>query len=108
LHAKQPEDVIHSYLEGLSTVVLVDAVINTGKSIVEVVHHMERSHPKLRIAIVAGTVQQGAIGDQGTLTTTLSRYEGLSLAVLRVSENGFAGTKGTDTGNRLFNTTHLE
>ena len=108
LHANESEDVTPQYLEGLSAVVLVDAVINTGKSMVEFVHHIKHLCPKLRIAIVAGTVQQKAIGDHGTLTKPLSGYTGLSLAALRVSENSFAGTRGTDTGNRLFNTTHLE
>ena len=108
LNAEQPKDSTPQYLEGLSTLVLVDAVVNTGKMIVDYVRRMKRLSPKFRMVIVAGRVQQGAIRERESLAKPLSRYNGLSLAALRVSENIFTDTKGADTGNRLFNTTHLD
>lgn len=36
-----------------------------------------------------------------------SKPEDFNLVALRQSENQFTGSRGTDTGNRLFNTTHL-
>lgn len=108
LHAKQPDEVTSEHLEDLSTVVLVDSIINTGKSIVDFVHRLKRMRPNLRIIVLAGTVQNGAISGRKSLTMPLKGYTDVSLIALRLSENRFTGTKSTDTGNRLFNTTQLE
>jgi uracil phosphoribosyltransferase len=108
VHAKQPEDIDVEQLEGISTVVLVDAVVNTGKRIVDFVHHVKRMKPSLLVVIVAGTVHMAAISESGSLTKPLEGYGSLSVVALRVADNKFTATKGTDTGNRLFNTTHLD
>ncbi|KAK3312150.1 hypothetical protein B0H66DRAFT_632633 [Apodospora peruviana] len=44
----------------------------------------------------------------GLLGRMLATDEKLSLVALRLSENKFTGRGGTDTGNRLFNTPHLD
>jgi uracil phosphoribosyltransferase len=106
MHAR--EDIAVEQLEGISTVVLVDAVVHTGKSIVDFVHHVKHMKPSLRVVIVAGTVRKAAISESGSLAKPLEGYRSLSLVALRLSDNKFTGTKSTDTGNRLFNTTHLD
>lgn len=42
-----------------------------------------------------------------SLAQALDRDANLSLVALRLSGNKFTGRRTTDTGNRLFNTTHL-
>jgi hypothetical protein len=61
---------------------------------------------KFRIVVVVGVVQADAVAESHSLAKVMRCY-GVSMVVLRVSENKFTGTKTTDTGNRLFNTTHL-
>lgn len=108
LHSKRPEDVTAEHMTGITTVLLVDAVVNTRKSVVEYVQHLKQTRPDLRIVVLAGTVQKEAVSGQRTLTILLRGYKDVSLVALRLSENKFTGTRSTDTGNRLFNTTHLD
>jgi len=97
------------HLEGKWTVILVDGVINTGESIVKFVRHIrEKLSRQIRIVIVAGVVQKGAVGKSGMLQTGLAGMGDVSLVALRTSGNAWKGTGGTDTGNRLFNSTHLD
>ncbi|KAF9874895.1 uracil phosphoribosyltransferase [Colletotrichum karsti] len=104
LHAKQPEDMTKGHVEGKKAVFLVDSVINSGKSVKEFVDHVRALDSRIRIAVVAGVVQERAITD---VMRPLSRIADLSLVALRLSEKKFTGQGGTDTGNRLFNTTNL-
>jgi uracil phosphoribosyltransferase/phosphoserine phosphatase/adenylylsulfate kinase-like enzyme len=106
IHAGQPADVKLHHLRGQLTLVLVDSVVNSGKTIVEFVRHVRSLHPTIRIVIVAGVVQAQAVSEAG-LPQALAGHTGLSLVALRQSDNKFTGTGTTDTGNRLFNTTHL-
>jgi uracil phosphoribosyltransferase/phosphoserine phosphatase len=102
LHANDPDDINLHHLEGQITVVLVDSVVNSGKTVIEFVEHIRKLHTTIRIVVVAGVVQAGFIAEG-----SLNRYHSLSLAALRISDNKFTGGGETDTGNRLFNTTHL-
>lgn len=76
---------------------LVDSVINSGRSMLNLASHVRLLASDARITIVAGVVQK-------KFFTGLRLDERRELLVaLRVSENKFSGSQGTDTGNRLFN-----
>ncbi|OOF91460.1 hypothetical protein ASPCADRAFT_57672 [Aspergillus carbonarius ITEM 5010] len=107
LHAFKAEDVKAHHVQGKATVLVVDSVINNGTTIINFVHHIRTLKKKLRIVVVAGVVQARAIAPNGPLRT-LARYGGLTVVALRRSDNKYTGTKGTDTGNRLFNTVDLD
>ncbi|PNP80421.1 hypothetical protein FNYG_06020 [Fusarium nygamai] len=106
IHASSAEDAMMHHAQGQSNVILVDSVINSGKSIIEFIKRVVRLEPNINITVVAGVVQAEAIAEDHLFAKMMRRY-GAGLVALRVSENKFTGTKATDTGNRLFNTTHL-
>ncbi|KAH8722702.1 uracil phosphoribosyltransferase-domain-containing protein [Phaeosphaeriaceae sp. PMI808] len=105
IHANRPEDVKLHHLQNQSTVVLVDSVVNSGKSVVEFVQAIRKLHDTIRIVVVAGVVQDKSVF--GGSLESLGRCGNLSVVALRLS-NKFTGRGTTDTGNRLFNTTHLD
>ena len=106
VHARDADDIKLHHLEGQLTVILVDSVVNTGKTIVESVEQIRKLHATIRIVIVAGVVQAQCVSG-GSLNQALARHANLHLIALRLSETKFTGSGTTDTGNRLFNTTHL-
>ncbi|KAF8243481.1 hypothetical protein K440DRAFT_55619 [Wilcoxina mikolae CBS 423.85] len=106
VHAKRPEDIEPHHLLQQHTVVLVDSVVNSGKSVVNFVRHIRSLHATIRIVVVAGVVQAQSVSE-GSVAQTLARNGKFSLIALRLSNNKFTGRGTTDTGNRLFNTTHL-
>ncbi|KAL4899035.1 hypothetical protein BDW74DRAFT_171803 [Aspergillus multicolor] len=81
-----PEDVKQHHLEGNSTIILVDTVINNGDTVV--------------------VVQEKTVALDSPLQSVV-RPDDLTIVALRLSENIYTGSGGTDTGNRLFNTTYL-
>lgn len=109
VHAKNPEDLRGEHLQGRKSVILVDSVINSGKSMALFVRHVRALAPEARIVIVAGVVQKGALteGEYAMQTLASESERGVTLVALRVSDNKFTGRGGTDTGHRLFNTTYL-
>ncbi|KAK4905606.1 hypothetical protein LTR49_025117 [Elasticomyces elasticus] len=107
VHAKKVEDLKAGHLRDQSTVILVDAVINTGQSIIEFVEHVRKLKPRIRIVVVAGVVQADTVKPGGTIRK-LSLERDLSVVALRLSENSYKGHKATDTGDRLFNTTEVD
>jgi phosphoribosylpyrophosphate synthetase len=82
---------------------LVDAVINSGGSVVEFVRHIrEKLSRQIRIVIVAGVMQEGAISKimqeegktvvkDGLLKTGLVGMGDVLLVALRTSGNSFPG-----------------
>lgn len=106
LHAKSTGDIKLEHLTDKKTVVLVDSVVNSGKSIADFVQVVRGLNSKIRIAVVAGVVQADAVACG--MLKDVAREEEIDLVALRISENKFVGSKTTDTGNRLFNSTHLE
>ncbi|MCJ1310708.1 hypothetical protein MMC25_004374 [Agyrium rufum] len=106
VHAGRPNDIMNHHLQGQCTMVLVDSVVNSGKTVVRFVQHIRNLHATIQIVVIAGVVQAESIL-RGRLAQVLACDAKLSLIALRVSENKFAGRGTTDTGNRLFNTTHL-
>ena len=107
LHAKKAGDITLDYLEAQATVILVDSVVNTGKTIVDAVRHIRKLHATIRIVVVAGVVQKECVS-KNSLKDALAGLMGIHLVTLRYSDTKFTGSKATDTGNRLFNTTHLD
>ncbi|RPA92079.1 hypothetical protein L873DRAFT_1711496 [Choiromyces venosus 120613-1] len=106
VHAKRPEDIEPNHLLRQHTVVLVDSVVNSGKTVVNFVQHVRSLHATIRIVVVAGVVQAQSVSE-GSPAHALARRTNFSLVALRLSDNKFTGRGTTDTGNRLFNTTHL-
>jgi uracil phosphoribosyltransferase/adenylate kinase/phosphoserine phosphatase len=106
IHASSPDQIMLHHLQGQLTLVLVDSVVNSGKTVVQFVQHVRNLHATIRIVVVAGVVQAQSIAGV-SLAQALARHAKLSLVALRLSDNKFTGRGTTDTGNRLFNTTHL-
>ncbi|OCL13444.1 hypothetical protein AOQ84DRAFT_372188 [Glonium stellatum] len=106
IHASRPDNINLSHLQGQLAIVLVDSVVNSGKTVLQFVQHIRKLDATIRIVVVAGVVQAQSIS-VGGLAQALSTRTNLSLVALRVSDNKFTGRGATDTGNRLFNTTHL-
>ncbi|KAL8876416.1 MAG: hypothetical protein Q9198_005386 [Flavoplaca austrocitrina] len=110
VHAKDPQDVKMHHLEGQLSLILVDSVINTGKSIVEFIGYIRNHiHATIHIVVVAGVVQAKCVtgDDGGSLIRQVTSFARVHIVALRLSETSFVGSRQTDTGNRLFNTTHL-
>lgn len=61
VHAKKPEDLKPEHLKDQKTVLLVDSVINSGKSVVEFLQYLEEIKPGIRIVIIAGVVQEDTL-----------------------------------------------
>jgi uracil phosphoribosyltransferase len=61
IHANNAEDVKPHHLQEQGTVLLVDSVVNSGKSIVEFVEHIRKLHATIRIVVVAGVVQTQSV-----------------------------------------------
>ncbi|RBA21235.1 hypothetical protein FPRO05_07549 [Fusarium proliferatum] len=106
IHASTAGDVKIHHVQGQSNVILVDSVVNSGKRVIEFIKRVVRLEPSSSVTVVAGVVKAEAIAEDH-LFAKVMRRNGAGLVALRVSENKFTGTKTTDTGNRLFNTTHL-
>ncbi|KAJ0334344.1 hypothetical protein COL5a_000398 [Colletotrichum fioriniae] len=102
IHANRATELTKENLVGVKTLLLLDSVVNSGKSVKGFVDRVRRLKLEIRIVIV---VQAKAISD---VLEPLACKGDLSLVSLRLSENKFTGSGGTDTGNRLFNTVHLD
>ncbi|ERF72193.1 hypothetical protein EPUS_02080 [Endocarpon pusillum Z07020] len=106
VHASSPNDIMLHHLQGQLTLLLVDSVVNSGKTVVQFVQHVRNLHATIRIVVVTGVAQAQSVFS-GSVAQALARHARVSLVALRISENKFTGRGTTDTGNRLFNTTHL-
>lgn len=106
VHAATPTDLQLHHVEGQDLVILADSVINSGKSVRDFIQRVRQLRSQCRIVIAAGVTQAHTVARNGDFARMLRRYD-VSVVTLRVSDNKFTGTKGTDTGNRLYNTTHL-
>ena len=103
IHAHYPNDITPHHLQGQQTIVLVDSVVNSGRTVLQFLQYIRDIMASVRVIIVAGVIQSGFLS-----APELARYKNVDLIALRLSENKFTGKGTTDTGNRLFNTTHLE
>ncbi|KAH7120460.1 uracil phosphoribosyltransferase-domain-containing protein [Dactylonectria macrodidyma] len=107
IHAASAADIKEHHVARQRTVILVDSVVNSGKTLIEFIEHVHDLQANIRIVVVAGVVQAEALSETHALTQLMGRH-GASIVALRLSDNKYTGTKNTDTGNRLFNTTHLD
>lgn len=106
-HAKIPSDLHQDNLKNIATIILVDSVVNTGKSVLEFVQHIRSLHATIRIVVVAGVIHSPAIS-RSRVAWSLGRFNGPYFVALRFSDNQFTGRGFTDTGNRLFRTVHMD
>jgi Uracil phosphoribosyltransferase len=91
-------------------------VINSGKSLAQYLKHIQslviaadHALDHLRVHVIAGVMQSEAALSTSVLAQ--QRYiagTAVTYHVLRISDNKYTGKGGTDTGNRLFNTTNLK
>ncbi|KAL4952141.1 uracil phosphoribosyltransferase-domain-containing protein [Aspergillus filifer] len=107
MHAHEPKNIARKHLDGNVTVVLADSVINSGKTAVEFIQHIRDLHGSIRIIFVAGVVQD-QVTKEGSELSKLARSIDFTIVALRISENKYTGKGATDTGHRMFNTTHLD
>ncbi|KAK7928626.1 hypothetical protein PG985_005624 [Apiospora marii] len=107
LHGSRPDDIKQHPLREKQTVVLVDSVVNSGKTVAEFVQHVHKLKTDIGVAIVAGVVQSEVISEGNVVREAIICRGDVDLIALRLSENKFTGRGTTDTGNRLFNTTYL-
>jgi uracil phosphoribosyltransferase/phosphoserine phosphatase/gluconate kinase len=106
LHAKNPEDLKPEYLQGRRTIILADAVVNKGDTIADFVNFIRPKDASVCIIVMTAVAQKACV-ETGRFADLLAKDKKLNLIALRLSENSYKGTKGTDTGHRLFNTTFL-
>ncbi len=84
-----------------SIVVIVDSVINTGKSLLKIISQLQEANPNIEIVIAANVIQEKA----------LHLFDNYKLFAIRTSANSFKGQNqatqigntGPDTAERLFN-----
>lgn len=107
VHAKRPEDIQSHHLKGKAQVILVDAVVNSGKTAMEFVETIRTIDANIHIVFVAGVVQAECVSPDSAIYKSLTDVGNISLIALRISDTKFTGSGTTDTGNRLFNTTHI-
>ena len=72
----------------------------------EFVKRIKKLGSDARIVVIAGVAQNDTVAENGPLARV--GRDGLTVVALRFSENKYTGKCGTDTGNRLFNTTRLD
>jgi uracil phosphoribosyltransferase len=106
LHAKNPEDLKPEYLRGRRTIILADAVVNKGDTIADFVDFIRSKDASVCIIVMTAVAQKACV-ETGRFADLLAKDKKLNLIALRLSGNSYKGTKGTDTGHRLFNTTFL-
>ena len=81
--------------------------MNSGKTVVEFLQTIRSLDNMICIVVVAGVVQAQCVSPESMVYKTLSACRNINLVALRLSDTKFTGSGTTDTGNRLFNTTHL-
>ncbi|KAI9780695.1 MAG: hypothetical protein M1816_002773 [Peltula sp. TS41687] len=86
VHASRPDDIKLHHLQGQVTVVLVDSVVNSGKTVVEFVQAVRNLHATIRIVVVAGVVQAQCVSQGSLINQALAGYGNLSLVALRLSD----------------------
>ncbi|KAJ7884434.1 hypothetical protein B0H13DRAFT_1628726, partial [Mycena leptocephala] len=107
VHAKKPEELTDEHVKGRETVVLVDSVVNSEKSVEEFVQHIRALDSTIRIVVIAGVIQAQSLSD-GILEDILARDENVGFVCLRLSDNKYTGIGTTDTRNQLLNGAHLD
>lgn len=90
-NAKDAADIKLHHPQGQLTVILVDSVVNTGKTILEFVQHARKLHATNRIVLVHGVVQVLCVSEGG-LKQTRANYAKPHLVELRLYNTKFTGS----------------
>jgi uracil phosphoribosyltransferase len=98
-----------SMLAVATHVMIVDSVVNEGKSIRRVLRHLL----KIASSSIAGSPRPHMYVLTGVMQMQAARvmpveFPHVRFLALRLSENMYTGRGGTDTGNRLFGTTTVQ
>nr|XP_018913923.1 PREDICTED: uncharacterized protein LOC109041876 [Bemisia tabaci]XP_018913924.1 PREDICTED: uncharacterized protein LOC109041876 [Bemisia tabaci] len=97
-------------LRDQSTIIVADAVINSGGTIAKYVKAIREKNRSARIVVFAGVTQEDAVFDKNGRRAYLSMELGhldVTIVSLRISANKYRGSGHVDTGNRIFNTPHI-
>lgn len=118
VHAKDPSEILDIDLSHCKTLILVDYVLNNGKTIREFIRNISKRsvyQGLLDVKVLIGVTQKKAIrgieaefGKLGGATLWNSCIRSVSFYSLRVSDNKYKGIGQTDTGHRLFGTTYRD
>jgi hypothetical protein len=81
IHANRPEDIMLHHLQGQLTVVLVDSVVNSGRTVVQFVRRVRDLNATIRILVVAGVVQAQSVSE-GSLAQALAGHVKLRMGWL--------------------------
>lgn len=106
VHTNAPSDIKPHHINGQNQIVL-NSVMNSGKKGVEFSRTIRNLNPKVRIVVTIGVVQTQCVSPESMAHRTLSQLGNINLVALRLSDTKFTGSGTTDTGNRLFSSTHL-
>ena len=93
--------VLSSGIKDLWRVVIVDSVINTGKSIMRIIDELKNHNPSIDVIIAANVIQNEAVElfkDYLVFATRLSKN-----SFVGVNQSKQTGKTGPDTADRLFN-----
>lgn len=93
--------VLSSGIKDLWRVVIVDSVINTGKSIMRIIDELKNHNPGIDVIIAANVIQNEAVElfkDYLVFATRLSKN-----SFVGVNQSKQTGKTGPDTADRLFN-----
>lgn len=95
------KDDLNDYNEILKdkNIIIVDSVINTGKSVLELLDYLYLKDNANKVIAATQVLQRGALD--------LLLDKNIDIFTIRVSDNKYKGSKSSDTGNRLFNTEFL-
>lgn len=88
-------------LINMTRVVIVDSVINTGKSIMRIIDELKNHNPSIDVIIAANVIQNEAVElfkDYLVFATRLSKN-----SFVGVNQSKQTGKTGPDTADRLFN-----
>lgn len=118
VHAKEPVQLKREHIINQKQILLVDSVVNNGDSVVEFVEHIRSIDLYIRVVVVTGVIQAKSIAHVndghgssergGKIGKLIDKDPNVFVIALRKSENKYTGKGGTDTGHRLFNTTHMD
>jgi len=82
----------------IKDVIIVDSVVNEGRSVRQTLASLNDKQRKLRIYVLTAVMQYNAS------LQLPKEFPHVQFLALRISENKYTGKGGTDTGNRLFGT----
>ncbi|KAL1953453.1 hypothetical protein VTO42DRAFT_2791 [Malbranchea cinnamomea] len=99
--------VIEALPQAIRNIVLVDSVVNTGRSVFEFVELIRILDKAIPIVVMSDVIHKRAISGQGLLRALVVSDPNIYLVTLRLSDHEFSkGGTTTDPGLLLSGTTH--